>query len=199
MIFFLYIILFRPFKHPPPPAGSFMTMSGKVIVKFLKPIHEREVQGPNFSLFQGSGSVRKKVVCSVNKDSVLFGGGLGEELCVEDMAERGEGKTDRNGQSLIRDRMSRLVRYRILQVSYFMSHTLRKVRIRRKVKICSFEIWFLNNLISLIFTLLSLSLLFVSLTFSTSLYLSLALSLSPTFSFCTSFPLLLSPSSLSIA
>ena len=180
-----------------------MTMSGKVIVKFLKPIHEREVQGPNFSLFQGSGSVRKKVVCSVNKDSVLFGGGLGEELCVEDMAERGEGKTDRNGQSLIRDRMSRLVRYRILQVSYFMSHTLRKVRIRRKVKICSFEIWFLNNLISLIFslifTLLSLSLLFVSLTFSTSLYLSLALSLSPTFSFCTSFPLLLSPSSLSIA
>ena len=93
-----------------------MTMSGKVIVKFLKPIHEREVQGPNFSLFQGSGSVRKKVVCSVNKDSVLFGGGLGEELCVEDMAERGEGKTDRNGQSLIRDRMSRLVRYRILQV-----------------------------------------------------------------------------------
>ena len=198
MILFLQIILFRPFKHPPPPAGSFMTMSGKVIVKFLKPIHEREVQGPNFSLFQGSGSVRKKVVCSVNKDSVLFGGGLGEELCVEDMAERGEGKTDRNGQSLIRDRMSRLVRYRILQVSYFMSHTPRKVRIRRKVKIFSFEISFLNHLLSLIFslifTLLSLSPVYLYYF----LYLSLALSLSPTFSFCTSFPLLLSPS-LSIA
>ena len=105
-----------------------MTMSGKVIVKFLKPIHEREVQGPNFSLFQGSGSVRKKVVCTSNKDSVLFGGGLGEELSVEDMAERGDGKINSNGQSLIRDRMSRLVRYRMLQVSYRMSQTSERIK-----------------------------------------------------------------------
>ena len=106
-----------------------MTMSGKVIVKFLKPIHEREVQGPNFSLFQGSGSVRKKVVYISNKDSVLFGGGLGEELSVEDMAERGEGKIDNNDQSVIRDRMSRLVRYRMLQVSHSMSQNSKEIKI----------------------------------------------------------------------
>ena len=99
-----------------------MTMSGKVIVRFLKPIHEREVQGPTFSLFEGDGGVRSKVVCSDNKDTLLFGGGLGEQMCDEDLVERGverreiDLENDKNNQSIIRDRMSRLVRYRMLQV-----------------------------------------------------------------------------------
>jgi hypothetical protein len=33
-----------------------MTMSGKVIVRFLTPIHEKEVQGAHFSIFSTQDS-----------------------------------------------------------------------------------------------------------------------------------------------
>ena len=103
-------------QHPPPPVGSMMTMSGKVIVKFLTPIYEKEVKGETFLLFRGSAD-RNKVVLN-NIDVEKRGGVCGE---IGDDIERGDLVRQSVGRrfisgSVLRDRMARLVRYRMLQV-----------------------------------------------------------------------------------
>ena len=101
--------------------------------------------GQSFSLFNTSGNVRVKEECSGNKESVIFGGGLGEQLGREEgekrmeiMSRENSQKLNQNGNnnqnennnenendtgilagmapSIIRESMSRLVRYRMLQV-----------------------------------------------------------------------------------
>ena len=125
-----------------------MTMSGKVIVQFLKPIHENEVKGETFVLFQGSVAMRNKVVqsdmeCSesssgMHYDEVEQGSagcaGEGTEKWVDVFGGKtlgcvpgtemgsgvgtGPGRERRQEVSpaLMRERMAKLVRYRMLQV-----------------------------------------------------------------------------------
>ena len=125
-----------------------MTMSGKVIVKFLKPIHENEVKGETFLLFRGSFDVKNKVVrsgmeCSessmkTQSDEVEqgsaggVGGGSGQwagSLGGKTLGYVKGGGTGPGGEtgpgrergykvipSVMRERMAKLVRYRMLQV-----------------------------------------------------------------------------------
>ena len=131
-----------------------MTMSGKVIVKFLTPIHESEIKGETFTLFQSSVTMRNKVVrsdkdCSESSSGMQYdeveqssAGGAGEEkerwvgvsggkslgyVEVAGMGSRmgsgggtGSGRESGRGQgvsrAMMRDRMARLVRFRMLQV-----------------------------------------------------------------------------------
>ena len=125
-----------------------MTMSGKVIVKFLKPIHENEVKGVTFLLFRGSVDAKNKVVksdveCSessmkTQSDEVEqggaggVGGGSGQwagSLGGKTLGYVNGGGTGSGGEtgpgtargykltpSVMRERMAKLVRYRMLQV-----------------------------------------------------------------------------------
>ena len=91
----------------------------KVIVKFLTPIYEKEVKGETFLLFRGSAD-RNKVVQD-NIDVEKRGGGVCGEIGGTRDTEGGNlvgqsvGKRVIRG-SVLRDRMARLVRYRMLQV-----------------------------------------------------------------------------------
>ena len=131
-----------------------MTMSGKVIVKFLTPIHENEIKGETFTLFQSSAAMRNKVVrsdkeCSESSSGIQYdeveqssAGGAGEEkerwagasggksLGYVEGAGMGSGLGSGGGtgpgrergigqgvsRAMMRDRMARLVRFRMLQV-----------------------------------------------------------------------------------
>ena len=137
-------------------------MSGKVVVKFLRPIHEREVTGEKFNLFQGSvqgsfqGSAGLNKVENNNNNNnnndnenrnihtinfqgnnssnkgiggggmeeigggngsfgVEFRGEMGRDWGVLGGVERGYNRC-KQSSAVLRDRMSRLVRYRMLQV-----------------------------------------------------------------------------------
>ena len=107
-------------QHPPPPVGSMMTMSGKVIVKFLTPIYEKEVKGETFLLFRGSADRNKVVRNSIDVEK--GGGGI---VCGETESTRDVESGNLVGHSVgrrvikgsvLRDRMARLVRFRMLQV-----------------------------------------------------------------------------------
>ena len=129
-----------------------MTMSGKVVVKFLKPIHENEVKGETFILFQGSAAARSKIArndidcsessCGMQYDHVeqSCAGGAGEgterragvsgcksleyvqgaEMVSGSGMGPGREKNLGTGQrvspAVMRERMAKLVRYRMLQV-----------------------------------------------------------------------------------
>ena len=127
-----------------------MTMSGKVIVQFLTPIHENEIKGETFTLFQSSAAMRNKVVrsdkeCSESSSGIQYdevehssagGAGEGKERWAGVSGGKslgyvevpgtgsgggtGPGRERGTGQgvsrAMMRDRMARLVRFRMLQV-----------------------------------------------------------------------------------
>ena len=95
-----------------------MTMSGKVIVKFLTPIHENEIKGETFTLFQSSAAMRNKVVrsdkeCSESSSGIQYdeveqssAGGAGEEKERWAGASGGDRKSTRlNSSHVLRSRM----------------------------------------------------------------------------------------------